>query len=115
MKRASRKAVDELRSEYKRSDFGTLVRGKYAARLAKQTNVVVLDPEVAEAFPNDEAVNKALKGLIEVAGATAHVSHRSAARAKKQREEEQKRLATRKARTLTALQTTRENRRRKAS
>jgi hypothetical protein len=82
MKKANRKAVDELRSEYKRSDFGMLVRGKYAARLAKQTNIVVLDPEVAEAFPNDKAVNKALKGLIE---ATAHVSRPSAARRKTQR------------------------------
>ena len=85
MKKASRKGVDELRSEYKRSDFGALVRGKYAARLAKQTNIVVLDPEVAEAFPNDKAVNKALKGLIEVDEATAHVTHRSAARTKRQR------------------------------
>ena len=100
MKKASRKPVDELRPEYKRSDFGTLVRGKYAARLAEQTNVVVLDPDVAKAFPNDQAVNKALKGLIEVAEATAHVSHRS---------------AVKKARTLKAFKTTYENRRRKAS
>ncbi len=59
MKKASRKAVDELRTEYKRSDFGKLVRGKYAARLAAETNVVVLDPEVAKAFPIDKAVNEA--------------------------------------------------------
>src|SRR5713226_3702146 len=106
MKKASRKTVDELRSEYKRSDFGTLARGKYAARLAKQTNIVVLDPEVAEAFPNDKAVNKALKGLIEVAETTEHVPHHSAARIKRQPEERETRLATRKARTLKAFQTT---------
>jgi len=40
MKKASQKGADELRSEYKRSDFGKLVRGKYAARLAAETNVV---------------------------------------------------------------------------
>lgn len=85
MKKASRKPADELRPEYKRSDFGTLVRGKYAARLAEQTNVVVLDPEVADVFPNDDAVNKALKGLIEVAGATARVSHRATPRPKRNR------------------------------
>ncbi len=64
MKKASRKTTDDLRPEYKRSDFGTLVRGKYARRLIEATNVVVLDPQVAKAFPNDRAVNKALRGLL---------------------------------------------------
>ena len=64
MKRVSGKSGDELRPEYKRSDFGTLVRGKYAQRVAEATNVVVLEPQVARAFPNDDAVNKALKGLL---------------------------------------------------
>ena len=41
-----------------------LVRGKYAKRIRESTNVVVLDPQVAKAFPNDEAVNNALRGLI---------------------------------------------------
>ena len=73
MKKVSRKAADELRSEYKRSDFGNLVRGKYAARRAAETNVVMLDPEVAKAFPNDIAVNTALRGLLEVAETTARL------------------------------------------
>ena len=64
MKKASRKPADELRPEYKRSDFGALIRGKYAQRVAEATNVVVLDPQVAQAFPNDRAVNKALRGLL---------------------------------------------------
>ena len=64
MKRASRKPAGELRRQYKRSDFGPLVRGKYARRLAETTNVVVLEPEVAKAFPNDRAVNQALRKLI---------------------------------------------------
>jgi hypothetical protein len=65
MKKGSRSTMnDELRREYKRSDFGPLVRGKYARRVAEATNVVVLDPLVAKAFPNDRAVNKALKGLL---------------------------------------------------
>ena len=64
MKKASHKTTDELRPEYKRSDFGTLVRGKYAARAAQATNVVVLEPTVARAFPNDRAVNTALRGLL---------------------------------------------------
>ncbi len=61
MKKASRKPTDGLRREYKRSDFGS---GKYAHRIAETTNVVVLEPEVAKAFPNDRAVNKALRGLM---------------------------------------------------
>jgi hypothetical protein len=63
MRKASRRQ-DELRPEYKRSDFGSLVRGKYAQRIVEATNVVVLDPEVAKAFPNDRAVNRALRGLL---------------------------------------------------
>lgn len=64
MKKGSRKTTDELRPEYKRSDFGTLVRGKYAARVSEASNIVVLEPRVARAFPNDRAVNQALRGLL---------------------------------------------------
>ena len=64
MKKDSRKPSDDLRPEYKRSDFTSLVRGKYAARLSQATNVVLLDPLVARAFPNDRAVNEALRGLL---------------------------------------------------
>ena len=65
MKKVKQTEKDELRAEYKRSDFtGTLVRGKYAKRIRESTNVVVLDPQVAKVFPNDEAVNNALRGLI---------------------------------------------------
>jgi hypothetical protein len=71
MKKARRKAADELRAEYRRSDFGELVRGKYAERIAEASNVVVLEPEVAQAFPNDQAVNKALRSLIDGARAAA--------------------------------------------
>lgn len=71
MKKAKSKTDDELRPEYKRSDFGTLVRGKYAAKIAEESNVVVLEPEVAKVFPNDKVVNEALRGLIKIAKSTA--------------------------------------------
>jgi len=58
---------DELRAEYKRSDFTKLERGKYYERIRASSNVVVLDPEVAAVFPNSAAVNKALHSLVEVA------------------------------------------------
>lgn len=56
----------EMRPEY---DFAALggVRGKYAARYAEGTNVVLLDPDVAELFPDSESVNRALRGLAEIA------------------------------------------------
>jgi hypothetical protein len=67
MKKAKNPAEDALRSEYKRSDFGALVRGKYVERLQANSNVVVLDPEVADLFPNAVAVNAALRSLAEIA------------------------------------------------
>ena len=69
-----KRGKDEMRAEYKRLDFGELVRGKYAARISASTNVVLLDPDVARAFPNDRAVNDALRSLLrtpkKIAGAT---------------------------------------------
>ena len=85
MKKVRSKPVDELRPEYKRSDFGEFVRGKYAARVTEATNVVVLEPEVAKDFPNDRAVNEALLSLIKVARAAAQRSHASTRPARKRR------------------------------
>ena len=61
----------------KRSDFGEMVRGKYAAHIKAETNVVLLEPEIAQAFPNDEAVNNALRALLEVAKASTRLTRRS--------------------------------------
>ena len=44
-------------------DFSRGVRGKYARRYTRGTNVVVLEPDVARAFPNSRAVNRALRSL----------------------------------------------------
>jgi hypothetical protein len=67
MKKNKKAATDELRSEYKRSDFGALVRGKYTEQLKANCNVVVVDPELAELFPNAAAVNAALRSLADIA------------------------------------------------
>jgi hypothetical protein len=45
-------------------DFSKGVRGKYAGRFAQGSNVVVLDPDVAQVFTDSESVNQALRGLI---------------------------------------------------
>jgi hypothetical protein len=83
MRKAKPSKRDELRPEYERSDFGRMVRGKYAGRIGASTNVVVLDPEVAAAFPNDEAVNEALRSLINLAKASTRPTRRSKGRAAK--------------------------------
>ena len=61
------KINDELRPEY---DMKSLlkggVRGKYAARYRAGTNLVLLEPEVAKAFPNEKAVKEALKLVIKL-------------------------------------------------
>jgi hypothetical protein len=67
MKKGKKPAKDELRAEYKRSDFPKLVRGKYVDSLRANSNVVVVDPAVADLFPNGEAVNAALRSLYEIA------------------------------------------------
>jgi hypothetical protein len=66
MKKA-KSAPDELRAEYKRSDFKQLERGKYYNHVRASSNVVVLDPEIAAVFRNSDAVNRALHSLLELA------------------------------------------------
>jgi hypothetical protein len=61
MKKASeRKSAPDIRADY---DFSRGVRGKHARRFAQGANVVVLEPDVAKAFPNSAAVNEALRAL----------------------------------------------------
>ena len=68
MKKDKQIGKDELRAEYERSDFPAgLVRGKYAESMRESSNIVVLRPEVAQVFPNEDAVNNALLSLIELA------------------------------------------------
>ncbi|MBI3795154.1 MAG: hypothetical protein HY280_10590 [Nitrospinae bacterium] len=74
------KAV-ELRPEYKREDLGKGVQGKYFSSYNKGTNLVLLSPDVAKAFPTEKAVNNALRSLIGLSSKTP--SKRPAGRAKK--------------------------------
>jgi hypothetical protein len=63
MKKGSKKNDPDMQAEY---DFARGVRGKYARRYAEGTNVVVLEPDVARAFPNAEAVNSSLRALAQI-------------------------------------------------
>ena len=55
---------DDMRPEY---DFSRAVRGKYAKRFPADTIMVMLDPDVATAFPDAESVNEALRVLLKAA------------------------------------------------
>jgi len=67
MKKKTTEMKDELRSEY---DLKSLlkggVRGKYAKKYREGTNLVLLEPDVAKAFPNEKAVNDALRLVIKL-------------------------------------------------
>ena len=71
-----KKAKDEMRPEYKRSDFTELVRGKYYKEILAQSNIVLLEPAIAKAFPTSEAVNEALAGLLASTARKSRVTRR---------------------------------------
>jgi hypothetical protein len=63
-KRAEGRENNELRREYDFSKLKNLTRGKYAARYRRGTNLVLLSPDVAQYFPDEQSVNTALRTLI---------------------------------------------------
>ena len=69
MKKANKKSSDDLRPEYDFSKLKGGVRGKYAKRFQKGTNLVLLSPDVAKYFPDEQSVNAALRSLVGIAKA----------------------------------------------
>src|SRR5258708_3679313 len=65
MKRSESEEEDDLRPEYDFSQMKGGVRGKYVERYREGTNLVLLDPDVAAAFPDAKAVNDALRLLLQ--------------------------------------------------
>lgn len=65
MKKDSADEQDDLRPEYDFSKLKGHVRGKYVERYREGTNLVLLDPDVAAAFPDAKAVNDALRLLLQ--------------------------------------------------
>lgn len=60
----AKRGNDDLRPEYQ-FDYSTAVRGKYYRRLVEEgSNIVILERDVAKAFPTSAAVNKALRSLL---------------------------------------------------
>ncbi len=65
MKKAAKARRDpDMLAEY---DFSQGIRGKHSKRYAEGTNIVVLSPDVAEFFPDSDAVNAALRALVDIA------------------------------------------------
>ncbi len=72
MRRTSAKKVgDELRPEYDLSQLKGGVRGKYYKRAIAGTNLVLIEPDLAKAFPDTDSVNRALRLLADTAEAAA--------------------------------------------
>lgn len=67
MKKEVDELEDELRPEYDFSKMVGGVKGKYVERYRAGTNLVLLEPDVAQAFPTDASVNEALRLLIQIA------------------------------------------------
>ncbi|MFZ0297462.1 MAG: hypothetical protein WAM13_03865 [Candidatus Sulfotelmatobacter sp.] len=68
-KNGERRSNGDMRPEYDFTSMKGGVRGKYYERYRKGTNVVLLKPDVAEAFPTEDAVNEALRGILGTARA----------------------------------------------
>lgn len=77
MKRAPTNKVDELRPEYDLSKLKGGVRGKYYEQARAGTNLVLIEPDLANVFPDTESVNRALRLLADTAEAAAGPTRRT--------------------------------------
>jgi hypothetical protein len=64
MKKTNRILAEDMRAEYDFASMKGAVRGRYTKRVREGTNIVLIEPEVALAFPTERAVNEALKGVL---------------------------------------------------
>jgi hypothetical protein len=67
MKKEVNELEDELRPEYDFAQMAGGVKGKYIERYRAGTNLVLLEPDIAQAFPTDASVNEALRLLLQIA------------------------------------------------
>lgn len=85
MKNKRKRNRDELRPEYD-FDYSKAVRGKYFRRLLEEgSNVVVLDPDIANAFQDSASVNEALRSLLDLTQSTKRLTRRPTRLTKKLR------------------------------
>ena len=80
MKVKEKKISDELRPEYN-FDYSKAVRGKYYKRILEEgANVVMLEPDVAKSFADSDAVNEALRSLLDLTKTTQRLTKHSSGR-----------------------------------
>lgn len=85
MKQKPKVVRDALRPEYA-FDYSTAVRGKHYGRLLKEgANVIVLEPDVAKVFRDSDAVNEALRSLLQMSAVTRRLTARSSGRPRTRR------------------------------
>lgn len=85
MTKDSKGVSDQLRPKYS-FDYSKAVRGEYYRRLPHEgASVVVLDPDIAEAFRDSAAVNEALRSLLVITDSTRRLTSRPTGRTKQQR------------------------------
>ena len=78
-----KKGKDSMRKEYSSSDFKKLERGKFHKEVAKGTVVALIPPDIAKSFPSSDAVNNALKGLLDITEEAERLTNRSKTAKKK--------------------------------
>jgi hypothetical protein len=69
MRKGADRVKNTMRAEYDFSSMKGGVRGKYARRYRRGTNLVLLEPDLALAFPSDTAVNEALRAVLQMTNA----------------------------------------------
>jgi hypothetical protein len=80
MKKADRKSASRLRSKYGFASVEDVVRSLYLKPYRARTNLILLDPELAKAFPTEDAVNDALRSFLRVTKSM-RLPHRGPAKA----------------------------------
>ena len=76
-KRLEQTTEDELRAEYDLDELGPGVRGKYYRQAKAGTNLVLIEPDLAKVFPDQESVNRALRLLVTTASDATRAARRS--------------------------------------
>ncbi len=84
MKKKTDEDSDEMRPEYDLRKLKFVGRGIYAKRYRSGTNIVLLDSDVREAFPDDESVNEALRVIAKAAKQQATRARKASARNRRQ-------------------------------
>jgi hypothetical protein len=77
MKKVRNSTNDEMHAAYKRSDFKKLKRDKFYEKMITRSNVVVLEPKIARAFPTSAIVNRTLSNLLDLAKKSTRLKSRS--------------------------------------